>query len=282
MRRGNIGLALRTNFWEEIEAVDTAFNFDDTGRLTLDGFSTITAPVAVFCGCGEVLSDARFSQCDTCKFLSVADEQERLKWKSMPLFYRQADLRYRNRLARIDDWLQDQTAVATASNPRCASALARIGARANRCRRNAMAMHRSELSLENRAHRSALKLANAVYSFVSYRLEHRPVSFYRGENNRAARLTEAAVIDIRANYAPVAGSSSYAFAEKYGVTPLTVMQAVYGSTWAHVDGHVLKESPIYPAGTTAVFRKRGPSKMFGGHSDPELERIIASGATIRL
>lgn len=54
------------------------------------------------------------------------------------------------------------------------------------------------------------------------------------KKHHRAKLTDEAVIDIRANYAPKPGRSTYHFAKKYGVSTTTILMIVGNSTFRHV------------------------------------------------
>ena len=56
----------------------------------------------------------------------------------------------------------------------------------------------------------------------------------KGESHPKAKLTEAAVRDIRRRYRP--GRYTYAeLAEKYGVTLQLIAKVVHRQAWSHVD-----------------------------------------------
>jgi len=54
-----------------------------------------------------------------------------------------------------------------------------------------------------------------------------------GERNGHARLTTAAVRDIRARY-QIRSATPTELAEEFGVSPSTVWRVIYGTTWGHV------------------------------------------------
>jgi hypothetical protein len=59
-----------------------------------------------------------------------------------------------------------------------------------------------------------------------------PESIHRGEEHKGARLTEAAVVSIRARTA--AGDSQRSLALAYGVSRSTIRSIVRRTAWSHV------------------------------------------------
>lgn len=73
-----------------------------------------------------------------------------------------------------------------------------------------------------------LFLGTMAENFADKSLKHRA----KGEFNANVRLTEQAVLAIRAEYA--AGATTYALADKHGVTRPNIGYIVNRKTWSHI------------------------------------------------
>lgn len=216
MRKFNIGLSLRNNYWDEIEAYGSMYSVGENGRAIEDGFSVWGERRNNCRDCGDPLEDHCSSRCDACRFIYMRETSINRIWHRLSLEERQMYMLRRN---------------AESSLPLRRKLLCAVGRLAQVDIRNT--------KLKNLRDRRLDLAVRRVYCFINYRLEHKPQSYYRGENNRGARLNTAAVLDIRANYAPIQGFSCYAFAAKYEVSIATIQQVIHGSTWKHIGGRIV-------------------------------------------
>jgi hypothetical protein len=75
-------------------------------------------------------------------------------------------------------------------------------------------------------------------AWAEFRLQPgRGPGLLRGERNRAAKLSAAQVLALRARYA-AGGVSFTTLAVEFSCSPAAVRQAVRGTTWAHLPGAV--------------------------------------------
>lgn len=89
---------------------------------------------------------------------------------------------------------------------------------------------------ENMQHAYMLGLRSSPPPVLDYKDEHwttRNPARVRGENNAMARLTEAAVVQLRRRYA--AGASQTALAREFHVSQSLVSNIVLRKTWSHVE-----------------------------------------------
>jgi hypothetical protein len=70
----------------------------------------------------------------------------------------------------------------------------------------------------------------------------------RGEASVHAKLTDAQVLEIRATYVKGRNGGAPALAARFGVSELTIRDAVYGVTWQHLPRPPVTEAPFCPNG----------------------------------
>lgn len=80
-------------------------------------------------------------------------------------------------------------------------------------------------------------------------------------NHHRAKLTPEAVADIRSNYAPVQGRSSYHFAKKYGVSQPTILNVIRNATFKDCPS---AEEIMITSAVNALSKTPNPDRLLRG------------------